>query len=141
MSIRVVASVLIAAAGVGLGAQTDPPPPAAEPDLKGLGPVRPLAGRSPSYTVRQLFDFQAGNRKGAWAALMQAAVERLTVDDNGRERRLYGVARTLSARVRAIECPNGAIAQSPINHQSPIINHQWSPLPPYARTTSVLVVV
>jgi len=44
MSIRVVASVLIAAAGVGLGAQTDPPPPAAEPDLKGLGPVRPLAG-------------------------------------------------------------------------------------------------
>ncbi|HVG83268.1 MAG TPA: hypothetical protein VM820_02080 [Vicinamibacterales bacterium] len=73
--------------------------------------------------MRQLFDFQAGNRKGAWAALMQAAVERLTVDDNGRERRLYGVARTLSARVRAIEC-NGAIAQSPINHQSPIINHQ-----------------
>ena len=67
MSIRVVASVLIAAAGVGLGAQTDPPAAA--------------AGRSPSYTVRQLFDFQAGNRKGAWAALMQAAVERLTVDD------------------------------------------------------------
>ena len=31
--------------------------------------------------MRQLFDFQAGNRKGAWAALMQAAVERLTVDD------------------------------------------------------------
>ena len=28
------------------------------PDLKGLGPVPPLAGRSPSYTVRQLFDFQ-----------------------------------------------------------------------------------
>jgi len=58
MSIRVVASVLIAAAGVGLGAPTDSPPPAAEPDLEGLGPVRPLAGRSPSYTVRQLFDFR-----------------------------------------------------------------------------------
>ena len=51
------------------------------PDLKGLGPVPPLAGRSPSYTVRQLFDFQQGNRKGAWSALMKAAVERLAVDD------------------------------------------------------------
>jgi cytochrome c553 len=50
-------------------------------DLKGLGPVPPLAGRSPSYTVRQLFDLQQGNRKGAWSALMKAAVERLTVDD------------------------------------------------------------
>src|SRR5436190_5468657 len=34
------------------------------PDLKGLGPVPPLAGRSPSYTVRQLFDLQTGVRKG-----------------------------------------------------------------------------
>jgi cytochrome c553 len=51
------------------------------PDLKGLGPVPPLAGRSPSYTARQLFDLQQGNRRGAWSALMKAAVERLTVDD------------------------------------------------------------
>lgn len=51
------------------------------PDLKGLGPVPPLAGRSPSYTVRQLFDFQQGSRKGAWSALMREAVARLTVDD------------------------------------------------------------
>jgi cytochrome c553 len=51
------------------------------PDLKGLGPVPPLAGRSPSYTVRQLFDFQQGNRKGPWSPLMKAAVERLTIDD------------------------------------------------------------
>jgi cytochrome c553 len=50
-------------------------------DLKGLGPVPPLAGRSPSYTVRQLFDFQQGNRRGAWSTLMKAAVERLTVED------------------------------------------------------------
>lgn len=50
-------------------------------DLKGLGPVPPLAGRSPSYTVRQLFDFQRGNRQGAWSALMRAAVEKLTVDE------------------------------------------------------------
>ncbi|MDP2388719.1 MAG: hypothetical protein Q8N52_00215, partial [Acidobacteriota bacterium] len=50
-------------------------------DLKGLGPVPPLAGRSPSYTVRQLFDMQQGVRKGPWSALMTAAVETLTVDD------------------------------------------------------------
>ena len=41
----------------------------------------PLAGRSPSYTVRQLFDMQQGVRKGPWSALMKAAVEKLTIDD------------------------------------------------------------
>ena len=50
-------------------------------DLKGLGPVPALAGRSPSYTVRQLFDLQQGVRKGPWAPLMKAAVEQLTIDD------------------------------------------------------------
>ena len=50
-------------------------------DLKGLGPVPPLAGRSPSYTVRQLFDMQIGVRKGPWSALMKQAVEKLTIDD------------------------------------------------------------
>lgn len=49
--------------------------------LKGLGPVPPLAGRSPSYTVRQLFDLQQGVRKGPWSALMKAAVEKLSIDD------------------------------------------------------------
>ena len=51
------------------------------PTLKGLGPVPPLAGRSPSYTVRQLFDMQQGVRKGPWSPLMKAAVEKLTIDD------------------------------------------------------------
>lgn len=50
-------------------------------DLKGLGPVPPLAGRSPSYTVRQLFDLQQGTRHGEWSALMKAAVEQLTIED------------------------------------------------------------
>lgn len=50
-------------------------------DLKGLGPVPPLAGRSPSYTVRQLFDIQQGVRKGPWSPLMKAAVEKLSIDD------------------------------------------------------------
>ena len=51
------------------------------PDLKGLGPVPPLAGRSPSYTVRQMYDMQQGVRKGPWSALMKTAVEKLTSDD------------------------------------------------------------
>ncbi|MEZ5293084.1 MAG: hypothetical protein R2745_18530 [Vicinamibacterales bacterium] len=50
-------------------------------DLKGLGAVPPLAGRSPTYTVRQLFDLQHGTRRGPWAPLMKAAVEKLTLDD------------------------------------------------------------
>lgn len=50
-------------------------------DLKGLGPVPPLAGRSPSYAVRQLFDLQQGVRSGPWSALMKSAVAKLTIDD------------------------------------------------------------
>jgi cytochrome c553 len=50
-------------------------------DLKGLGPVPGIAGRSPSYTVRQLFDTQHGTRHGVWADLMKPVVANLTNDD------------------------------------------------------------
>ena len=50
-------------------------------DLRGLGPVPSLAGRSPSYLVRQLYDLQTGVRKGRWSPLMQAAVAQLSVAD------------------------------------------------------------
>ena len=50
-------------------------------DLKGLGPVPGIAGRSPSYTMRQLFDTQRGTRKGVWADLMKPVVANLTNDD------------------------------------------------------------
>ena len=50
-------------------------------DLKGLGPVPGIAGRSPSYTVRQLFDTQRGTRTGVWADLMRPVVANLTNDD------------------------------------------------------------
>ena len=50
-------------------------------DLTGLGPVPPLAGRSPSYAVRQMFDLQHGMRRGPWAPLMKTAVAKLTLDD------------------------------------------------------------
>jgi cytochrome c553 len=51
------------------------------PDLKGLGPIPGIAGRSPSYIVRQLYDIQHGARAGAGSALMKATVEKLTIDD------------------------------------------------------------
>jgi len=51
------------------------------PDLKGLGPIPGIAGRSTSYIVRQLYDFKHGSRAGTGSALMKAAVEKLTVDD------------------------------------------------------------
>ena len=50
-------------------------------DLKGLGPVPGLAGRSPSYTVRQLFDMQQGARSGLWTDLMKPVVANLSNDD------------------------------------------------------------
>jgi cytochrome c553 len=50
-------------------------------NLEGIGPVPPLAGRSPSYLVRQMYDMQAGTRTGAWTELMKPVVEKLTAAD------------------------------------------------------------
>src|SRR5688572_3519011 len=50
-------------------------------ELKGLGPIPRIAGLSPSYIVRQLYDFKHGARAGVSSALMKATVDRLTVDD------------------------------------------------------------
>ena len=49
--------------------------------LKGLGPVPALAGRSPSYIVRQLYDMQHGVRNGLWAELMNSVVAGLSEED------------------------------------------------------------
>jgi cytochrome c553 len=51
------------------------------PDLRGLGPVPTLAGRSPSYIARQLYDMQHGNRNGAWTPLMAPVLANLGADD------------------------------------------------------------
>ena len=50
-------------------------------DLKGLGPVPAIAGRSPSYIMRQLWDLKQGTRKGVWSPLMKPIVENLTQED------------------------------------------------------------
>jgi cytochrome c553 len=51
------------------------------PALNGVGPIPGLAGRSPSYLVRQLYDFQHGTRAGPWSPLMVPNVIKLTLDD------------------------------------------------------------
>jgi cytochrome c553 len=50
-------------------------------DLKGVDAVPGIAGRSPSYLVRQMYDFQQHSRDGSAAALMAPVVEKLSHDD------------------------------------------------------------
>jgi len=51
------------------------------PDLKGLGPLPRIAGRSPSYVFRQLYDFRHGARTGEWSPLMVQVVSNLEQED------------------------------------------------------------
>lgn len=50
-------------------------------DLRGKDNVPSIAGRSPSYIVRQLYDMQIGSRGGGATQLMQIPVLKLTMDD------------------------------------------------------------
>jgi cytochrome c553 len=47
----------------------------------GMDPVPGIAGRSPSYLVRQLFDMQNGFRTGEWTTQMKPVVTKLNADD------------------------------------------------------------
>lgn len=51
------------------------------PDLMGLAEAPPIAGRSPSYIARQLFDIQQGTRRGPGVELMKVVVSKLTPED------------------------------------------------------------
>jgi cytochrome c553 len=62
-------------------------------DLMGVADVPPIAGRSPSYIVRQIWDMQQGTRNGAAAQLMKMAIAKLTEDD------LVAIAAYVSSRV------------------------------------------
>jgi len=63
------------------------------PDLMGFGDAPPIAGRSPSYLVRQLWDIQQGTRQGEAAQLMKPVVASL----NGQD--LVAIAAYVSSRV------------------------------------------
>ena len=49
--------------------------------FRGLSTAPPIAGRSPSYLARQLFDLRSGARHGAAAAAMMPIVETFSNDD------------------------------------------------------------
>jgi cytochrome c553 len=51
------------------------------PDLRGVDAVPGIAGRSPSYLVRQIYDFQQHARAGSAGELMAPVVEKLSHDD------------------------------------------------------------
>jgi cytochrome c553 len=51
------------------------------PQLRGLGVAPPIAGRSPSYLMRQLYEIQSGIRAGPNVAPMKVAIAGLTPDD------------------------------------------------------------
>ncbi len=50
-------------------------------DLKGAGAIPGIAGRSPTYLVRQLYQFKHGVRAGLNGAPMKPVAEKLTDDD------------------------------------------------------------
>ena len=50
-------------------------------DLRGQGPIPPLAGRSPSYIARQLVNFQRGARTAPEDAPMHQVTARMSEDD------------------------------------------------------------
>jgi cytochrome c553 len=70
-----------ALAATGAGGKTTPCAVCHGADLKGLGPVPNLAGRSPSYLARQMYDMKLGTRKGAMSALMMPVLANLTDAD------------------------------------------------------------
>ncbi len=51
------------------------------PLLLGVPPAPPIAGRSPSYLLRQLINFRSGARHNDGSALMQPVVSELSIDD------------------------------------------------------------
>src|SRR5436190_19880165 len=72
-------------------------------DLMGQGDSPPIAGRSPSYLVRQIWDIQQGTRNSEPAQLMKLAIAILTSED------LVAIAAYVSSRV-----PRKTTEQSPI---------------------------
>jgi cytochrome c553 len=51
------------------------------PNLKGIGAMPGIVGRSPSYMMRQLYDLKSGARAGPFSSMMKPVVADLSVDD------------------------------------------------------------
>ena len=62
-------------------------------DLMGAADIPPIAGRSPSYMVRQMWDMQQGTRNSEPAKLMRLVLVNLTQED------MVAIAAYVSSRV------------------------------------------
>ncbi len=56
-------------------------PPAISPNLKGTDKIPPIAGRSPTYLLRQMLAFRNAARAGEAAQQMKPVVEKLTLNE------------------------------------------------------------
>ena len=77
-------------------------------NLDGYADVPPIAGRSPSYMFRQLYDFREGTRAGPRSVEMSRAVSHLNDEE------LLEIVAFLAAR-----SPGGLPAQSPARAKAP----------------------
>ena len=68
-------------AATGNGGRVAPCATCHGPALHGLDPAPGIAGRSPTYIVRQLYDFKHGARAGTASAPMRLVAEQLDLDD------------------------------------------------------------
>jgi cytochrome c553 len=62
------------------------------PDLMGVADIPPIAGRSPSYMVRQMWDIQQGTRNSEASQLMKLVVANVSPED------LIAIAAYVSSR-------------------------------------------
>jgi cytochrome c553 len=50
-------------------------------DLKGVGDIPGIAGKSPTYLFRQLYDYKQGLRTGPGSAVMTPLAEKFSIND------------------------------------------------------------
>ena len=67
-------------------------------DLKGLGPVPGIAGRSPSYTVRQLYDMQTRRAQRRVGGSDEAGGREADQRRHARDRGVYRVIEAVTRR-------------------------------------------
>ena len=102
-----------------------------------------LAGRSPSGIVRQLYDFKAGTRNGAGAAMMKPEVANMTDDNATRHRGVSRLAQSVkrtstminsrraflmgtAAACAAAMLPLPALAETTITIGAPMDPPEWA---------------
>jgi len=78
------------------------------PDLMGVADIPPIAGRSPSYMVRQMWDMQQGTRNSEASQLMKIVLANLTRED------MVAIAAYVSAQ-KPVAAPQASSAANSSN--------------------------